>query len=87
MDDLGATEIAPLKKDLSADTAPPVRISPSGETAKMVNDLNVPLLASLPMDPRISAATDKGEIPGQDPDNPIHDRLEPLLASIIKKTS
>jgi xylan 1,4-beta-xylosidase len=31
----GATEIAPLKKDLSGDASPPVKIGPSGATAKM----------------------------------------------------
>lgn len=62
-----------------------IEVFPSGETSKMVDELNVPLLASLPMDPSISAVSDKGEIPGDDPNSIVHQRMEPLTASILKR--
>jgi len=59
------------------------QILPSGGGPRIAKDMNVPLLGSIPMDPKIAEAGDSGRaMLGQDPDSPMARAMDEIIARI-----
>ena len=60
-----------------------IKLFPEGEVNRMAQDLDVKVLASLPMSPKVSEFADKGESIAHDPDSPIGKAMRPLVEAML----
>jgi len=60
-----------------------ITVFPQGEAEKMAREMNVPFLASLPMDPQVAAGADQGKTFAAESDSPMAKALAPVVETVL----
>ncbi|RJO64422.1 MAG: chromosome partitioning protein ParA [Myxococcales bacterium] len=63
-----------------------IQLFPEGEARRMAEEMGAPLLASLPMDPRVAATADRGQSALTLKDSPVGREFEILAEKIVSTT-